>query len=45
MLDRAESSSGKVIVFPEATIRSWTPTTLAFFDDRIRSLRNNGKRF
>jgi hypothetical protein len=43
MLDRAESSSAKVIVFPEATIRSWTPTTLTFFDDRIRSQREKGK--
>ncbi len=43
MLDRAESSSAKVIIFPEATIRSWTPTTLAFFDDRIRWLGEKGK--
>jgi predicted amidohydrolase len=43
MLDRADSSPAKVIVFPEANIRSWTPTTLAFLDDRIRSLREKGK--
>jgi hypothetical protein len=43
MLDRAEASTAKVIVFPEATIRNWTPTTLAFFEDRIGILREDGK--
>jgi hypothetical protein len=43
MLGRAESSPAKVIVFPEAYIRSWTPTTLTFFDDQIRALREKGK--
>jgi hypothetical protein len=43
MLDRAEASPAKVIVFPEATIRNWTPTTLAFFEDRIGILHEEGK--
>jgi hypothetical protein len=43
MLDRAEASRAKMIVFPEATIRSWTPTTLAFFEQRICALRAHGK--
>jgi hypothetical protein len=43
MLDRAEGSKAKVIVFPEANIRCWTPTTLSFFNIRIAALRAQGK--
>jgi hypothetical protein len=43
ILDRADASASKVILFPEATIRSWTSTSLLFFTERVTRLRTEGK--
>jgi apolipoprotein N-acyltransferase len=42
VLDRAAAEPGKTLVFPEATVRSWTPTTFEFFVESIRAIRANG---
>ncbi len=43
MFDQAVSSKAKVIVFPEAMIRSWTPTILDFFEGQVHALRASDK--
>jgi hypothetical protein len=42
VLDRAAAEPGKTLVFPEATVRSWTQTTFEFFAESISSIRAHG---
>jgi hypothetical protein len=42
VLDRAAAEPGKTVVFPEATVRSWTLTTFEFFAESLNSIRAHG---